>query len=184
MVDSNYKKDNLGALDNENIKKSVAVWLILKDGSNARKILLQKRLDTGRQSYPKICQPTWNEKLEEGEVLIDAIKRGAKEELGETFYNSFDFANLTQFGFDTFYFEGKKFISYNFVGNISEDQVKKVKMHAEAIPDFIFIGKEDLDFIKSQEDKFADTQKNIVLFKDQYNFLVKFLNSRQYYSFL
>jgi len=184
MLDSNYKKDNLEEKNGKKIIKTVAVWLIVKDGLQAGKIALQKRLAFNDQPNSGICQPTWNGKLEDSESLLDAIKREAKEELGESFYNSFDFSKLTQFGFDSFNFKGEKFISYNFIGNITEDQIKKIIMHQQALPDFIFISKEDLNKVKSKNDASANTKKDVVLFDDQYHFLVKFLESRQYYAFL
>ena len=184
MLDANPKKDNLAKPNNEKTRKSVAVWLIIKDGLHPRKISLQKRLSATSQSNSGICQPTWNEKLEEGESLIDAVKRGAKEELGEDFYNNFNFSSLVQSGFETFNFKGSRFISYNFVGSVAENQLKTVKMHQQAMPDFIYIGREDLDNIKSKNDTSANAEKNIVLFDDQHRFLVKFLSSKQYYAFL
>ena len=184
MLDSNQKKDNLSEPNNQKIKKSVAVWLIIKDGLNSGKIALQKRLAFDDQSNPGLCQPTWNGKLEDGESLADAIKREAKEELGEDFYNNFNFSELTQFGFDSFDYDGSKFISYNFIGSVIENEIKSVKMHQKAMLNFIYVNKEDLNNIKSKNDQLANLQKDIVLFNDQYNFLVKFLQSRQYYAFL
>ena len=73
---------------NKNKIESVAVWLIIEDGCNTGKIALQKRSEKdGKkiQSFPFICQPTFNGKLEIGESVENAIQREAEEELGKEF---------------------------------------------------------------------------------------------------
>lgn len=156
------------------INKSVAVWLILKDGKNAGKVLLQQRakieIIRGKrkpQFAPFVCQSTWNEKVEREESLIEAVKRGAKEELGEQFARDFDFKSLKMFNKSNYTFKKRKMTSYDFVGVVSQRQLKKVKLHPGAMPKFILAGREDKENLKIFGEKNAAPPKQIVLFKNQ-----------------
>lgn len=164
---------NLKIPDNREIKKSVAVWLI---SISDKKILLQKRaeIDMGKlQSNLNICQPTLNGKLEVKENLIDAVKRESEEELGKEFTNFFDFSKLNFFDSNEYYFNGKNFISYNYWGVVNSEQLKLVKLHSGAKPDFVKVGIEDIDNIRSKNDKDINLEKQVVLFEDQYQILRK-----------
>ncbi len=165
---------NSNITNNAEIRKSVAVWLI---NPAAGKVLLQKRNEN--ESRPFICQPTWNGKFEPGEDAMQAVKREGKEELGSVFYNTFDFTKLVSLSSDEYSFDGKDFTSYNFWGTITDEQLESVVLHESAEPQFITVGVEDFGQIKSNDDKTADPQKDIVLFEDQYKALKKLFSIKE-----
>ncbi|MDO8264931.1 MAG: NUDIX hydrolase [Candidatus Parcubacteria bacterium] len=169
-----------------NIKtESVAVWLIVKDGLNAGMVLLQQRAETEiengieiPQSNPYICQPSWNEKLEPGESLMDAVIRGAKEELGEEFQKYFNPYELIMFSVSPYTYKGKPAIGYNYVGLISSGQLEKVKLHKGA-RNQVFKTVCKSDHIVSLGEvhcskypkEVKDERSTVVLFPDQHNAL-------------
>jgi len=160
------------------MKESVAVWLIVTDGKNQGKILLQQRAETEvengkikKQSYPYVCQPTWNGKVKPGEDLMQAIKREAEEELGKDFVKNYNFKRLIPFNSRKYRTKGEEVIGYNFVGLITESELKSVKLHQGALPKFVFIS--SLDFwerVKPLSEK-TDPRSEIVLFGDQWKAL-------------
>lgn len=157
------------------------------DGENAYKVLLQQRAETEivgfiekPQSYPGICQPTWNGGVEKNENLIEAVKREGIEELGTKFMRSFNTERLVMFNVIEYTtYKGEKVTGYNFVGTVFEEKLKLVELHFGAMPNFIAVGVEELPmviFIESDDknDKSSNyraTQPEIVLFKDQYKVL-------------
>jgi len=146
---------------NKNKIESVAVWLIIENGKNASKVALQKRSEKdGKkvQSFPFICQPTFNGKLEIGESVENAMQREAMEELGKNFKLPND---LGLFDTAKYEFKGILAVSYNFYAKISEKDLQTIKLHSA-------VGKDDLSKIKTTEDKNANPKKEIVMFKDQY----------------
>lgn len=158
---------------NKNKIESVAVWLIMENGKNASKVALQKRSEKdGKkiQSFPFVCQPTFNGKIKPRESIEDAIKREATEELGKYFKLPNDLGL-----FDTTNYEFKNIpaTSYNFYAKISEKDLKSLKLHSGALPELIFIDKNDLPKIKTIEDKTVSPKKEIVLFPDQLKTLKK-----------
>lgn len=153
--------------------ESISVWLIVKDGKNAQKIALQKRskIDGGKkQAFPFICQSTFNGKLEPKETINEAIAREGKEELGQNFKLP---SNLKLFDKSKYIFKGKNGISYNFYAKVLEKDLNLAILHSGAEPEFLFVGKNDLSSIKTTEDKSANPEKEIVLFPDQLNALLK-----------
>ncbi|KKP32683.1 MAG: hypothetical protein A2312_03845 [Candidatus Staskawiczbacteria bacterium RIFOXYB2_FULL_32_9] len=153
---------------NKNKIESVAVWLIIENGKNASKVALQKRSEKdGKkvQSFPFICQPTFNGKLEIGESVENAMQREAMEELGKNFKLPND---LGLFDTAKYEFKGILAVSYNFYAKISEKDLQTIKLHSAAMSELVFVGKDDLSKIKTTEDKNANPKKEIVMFKDQY----------------
>ena len=155
-------------MNKQDKKTTISVWLIVKDGKNIGKSPLQKRIP--EESYPFICQSSWAGKIEQGEEIIDAVKRECEEELGKDFSDGFDFSSL-KFISET---EDKHWMSYNFLGYITENQLSKVDMHKDAHPEFIFVSKDDVFF---PESSLESPEKNIVLFNSQYNILKEILNN-------
>lgn len=168
-------------------RRSVDVWLILRDKENAAgKVLLQQKaefIDEGKtraQSNPFICQPTCSGNVKTGEKLIKAIFRGIQKELGVYFKDNFrsqwvlEEGILEMFCIMEYTHKGEQVISYNFVGLISQRQMKLIKLHSRAMPEFITVGKTDLlQRVKSNQDPNANPKKEIVLFQDQYKALEK-----------
>jgi len=158
-------------------KKSVAVWLVATGGEFAGKVLLQQRASTEMvdgvekpQAYPFVCQPTWNEKVEGREKLTETIRRGAIEELGKSFGNYY-YSPLVSLGAENFSYGGVRFIGLNFIGLITEGQLKLVKLHAGAMPEFIAIGNGDIPNVKVTTDLQREPEKEVVLFPDQWKIL-------------
>jgi len=158
------------------------VWLVVADGPNEGKVILQQRAETEiedgaekPQSNPNICQPTWNEKLEPGESLIEAVLRGAEEELGEKFRKDFHAEDVTLFNVLPYTYKGEPAIGYNYVGHISSSQLAKVKLHKGARPKFKVVSSkthvlslnkgEGIDLEYAQRIK--DATNTVVLFSDQ-----------------
>jgi isopentenyldiphosphate isomerase len=145
----------------------VAVWLL---DAKTEKVLLQQRKRTKTQSFPFIYQPTWNEKLEPGESLKSAVIRGAKEELGPKFQESFNFDSLRIFNIMKYIIaQNQVMLDYNFVGVINDKTIKKIKLHSEARRIVKVTHKEMVcGNIKSIKDPDIDPKRQIVLFEDQY----------------
>jgi len=159
-------------------RESIAVWLIPVDGKFAGRVLLQQRAQTEMidgaerpQSYPHICQPTWNEKVKDCERLMDAIRRGAVEELGVEFANSFDFSTLALFGIKDYSHGGVRFLGHNFIGLVTQEQLTLINLHSGAKPEFIGTGSEDILNLKSKNDPRSKPESQTVLFPDQYEIL-------------
>ena len=138
----------------------ISGWLILKDGENKGKVALQKRSFTEKH-FPYIHQATWSGKIEAGESEDDAMKRECREEMGQDFFNNFDFSKL------------KILPGGNYVGQVDVKALKLVKLHKDAFPEFNFIGKKD-KFYSSKSA--SDPKNNVVLFDDQHKTLKKILN--------
>lgn len=153
--------------------KTVSGWLMLEDGENKGKIALQKRSFCNNQNSCYICQATWAGKVELGEDNPQAAQRECKEELGEDFYNQFNFSNFKMIGKKDFKINGENWESYNYFGTIKECAINLVKMHKEAFPNFIFINKQDDIFPVSSG---KNPEKHIVLHDDQYIVLKEILN--------
>lgn len=152
------------------LNKNIGVWLVISDGPKKGNILLQQRAKN-ETSFPYLCQPTWNGKVEEGETLDQAIRREAQEELGDRFIKSFDF-DLKPFDVKDFFYNGQKSVCYNFVGKISQSQLGLVKLHLLSTPHFISISKKDMPKIKALRPG-IDPKKQITLFEDQHQSLEK-----------
>jgi ADP-ribose pyrophosphatase YjhB (NUDIX family) len=152
-------------------RKTVSVWLELKDDKNKGKFALQKRSEN---HFPFICQATWAGKVEENESLQEAIIRECEEELGTEFKNNFDFLSLKAVSVENFEMTGKNWESHNYTVKISEQKLMIAKIHQDSEPQFVFAGKNSLIFPISSV---KDPKENIILFDDQYKVLKNILNN-------
>jgi hypothetical protein len=147
----------------------------MEDGENKDKVLLQKR-SSQEKNFPDIHQATWAGKVDvvngELEDTITTIKRECAEELGEEFYKNFDFDNLTSLSCSGSIDGEISWECSNYLGKIDQKLLNIVKLHDDAHPNFIFIGKNDKFYPISVN---VDPKKNIVLFNDQYEILKKLL---------
>jgi ADP-ribose pyrophosphatase YjhB (NUDIX family) len=150
--------------------KTISVWLVIGDGKNRGFIALQKR-SAKNKSFPYVCQSSWAGKVECKEAIEDAVKRECKEELGLKFFKSFDFNSLKTLKNSEFYIIGEKWTCYNYIGVISQKDLKLAKLHKEAYPKFVIAGKKSKFFPLSAN---KDPNKNIVFFDDQYKIIQKF----------
>ena len=164
-------------------RKSIAVWLICTDGALAGKILLQQRAETEIkdgftkiQSNPHICQPTFNGWIENNEDPMQAVKREAAEELGSDFAAQFRL-HLTEFDIQHFSWRQEEAVCHNLVGLVTEVQLKLVKIHSGAKPNFIAVDSGDLPRIKAIGPG-IDPKTQIVLFCDQFHSLQKLFSLR------
>jgi isopentenyldiphosphate isomerase len=155
------------------IRETISVWLVLKDGPNKGKIVLQKRAESEKH-FPFVCQATWSGGVEDGEDVMDAIKRECREELGENFYNNFDFIKLNFLGKQNFFRESKGNVweCNHYLGKISSKNLNLIKLHSDASK-LVFIDKND-DIYPLNSAK--NPKENIVLFDDQYKILENILN--------
>jgi isopentenyldiphosphate isomerase len=160
-------------MKNNDIKKSISVWLRLEDGKNQGKFAIQKR-SLNNKSFFNICQATWAGKSETNEKIAETIKRECAEELGEEFAKNFDFSTLKLLSKSKYEIKNDDWESYNYEGKINEDLLKMAKLHTEAFPNFIFAGGRDKIYPVSSG---KDPQNNIVFFDDQY-FAWKKLNEK------
>ena len=157
------------------MNKTVSVWLKLEDGLNKGKIALQKR-SLKNKIFVFVCQSTWAGKVEPNEDVKVATERECKEELGDSFYDNFDFSILKLISKNSFKIKNENWQSYNYFGLVREDVLKKVCMHEEAYSEFIYAKKGDLIYsVKSKK----DPKDNVVLFDDQYKVLTKILNGNK-----
>ena len=152
-------------------RNSVAIWLVMTDGLMKGKVPLQRRSDK-EPTFAYICQPTWNGWVEDGETLMDAVKREATEELGEEFANSVDFNSLELFDQREFNYKDDKAVCNSYRGRLSIRQIDLISMHDFSEPEFVFIGLEDIANIKPF-DKEINAKEQLTLFKDQYEALLK-----------
>jgi len=137
--------------------KTISVWLKIETG----KIALQKRSASNKR-FSDVCQATWAGKVEDTETVENAVKRECKEELGADFADKFDFSKLKPLDKSEFLIDGKKWECFNFFGEISEENLAKVKLHKEAKSEFVFADKKNFD--------------KIILFDDQKKVLEKIIN--------
>jgi len=149
------------------IKETISVWLMLDDGDNKGKFVLQQR-SLKNATFPYVCQATWAGKMEIGEDPNSTIKRECEEELGSDFSKNFDFSKLKLFQNNNFAMNGKEWLCHNYVGTVSSESMKTVKIHDEAMPEVIFIGRHDI-FFSLESNK--DPKDSVVLFNDQYKIL-------------
>ena len=146
-------------------RKIVSVWMILQDGQNQGKAILQKRAGTEKK-FPYICQATWAGKVELGETVENAMKRECIEELGQEFADSLDFSKFKLYSKHDFARaeDGAIWESYDYSVGVNENNILSVKMHTMAFPEFIFAKAIDLHPIKEN----LNPEHNVVLFDDQY----------------
>ena len=149
----------------------------MEDGENVGKVLLQKR-SANEKNFPNIHQATWAGKADivggELEDTITTIKRECEEELGEEFYNEFNFNSLTALPCSGCIDNQTSWECSNYFGKINQNLLNLVKLHEDAHDNFVFVGKDDLFYpIKSEN----NPETNIVLFNDQYEILKDILNN-------
>jgi len=156
------------------INKIVSGWLVLTDGENKNRIALQRR-SIKNKTFPFVCQATWSGKVELGEEIKDALLRECREELGDNFYNNFDFSSLEFISTNKFIMNGKNIEVSNYCARVSQGVLNTAKLHEEAFPDFIFVDGTEISYF-GQSGK--DPKNNIVLFEDQYKILSEILNKK------
>jgi len=155
----------------QNIKQSISVWLILKDGLNKGKVVLQQRAekDKGKiQSFPFILQATISGKIEPSETIQETIIRETQEELG----SNFTLPQLKEFYITEYEMNNKKVICHNFSGQILENDLQKIQLHSGALPNFKFIGKNDFSNLLAYNNN-TNPKEQLVLFADQLEALKK-----------
>jgi len=158
-------------------RKTISVWLVMENGENAGKVLLQKR-SANEKNFPNIHQATWAGKADiidnKLEDTLDTIKRECLEELGEDFYKNFDFNNLSALACSGCIDGETSWECSNYFGKINEELLSLAQLHEDAHPNFVFIGMKDEFYpIKSGN----NPEKDIVLFNDQYKILKELLNN-------
>ena len=154
-------------------RKSISVWLILQDGENKGKVVLQKR-NNKNKSFPYICQGTWAGKVEDRESLENAIKRECKEELGTDFLKRYIFSELFPFAKSNFKINGVKWVCFHYIGKTNQSLLLRARIHKEAFKKFVFIDEDSLTYqIKSGK----NPKNNIVFFDDQYKIVKKLLRN-------
>ena len=164
------------------IIKTVGIWLIIKNGADKGKIVLQKRAAFEKrggeiifQLCLGVCQPSCNGTVDKNEKVIEAATREIREEFGSRFADDFPLRGLVCFDVREYVdYLKRQAIGYNFVGAISQERFKKVKLHQGA-QKFVAVDSKDMSRIKkfdikSQSDGF---EKEIILFQDQYESLRK-----------
>ena len=152
--------------------KTISVWLTIIDGRNKGKIILQKR-SLQNKTFAFVCQATWAGKIEIGEDINKAVKRECKEELGDEFYNKFDFSILVLKSKNIYTMKDKEWEVYNLAGTIKEEVLKTARLHKEALPEFIFVDKNSMVYPLNSN---KNSKNNIVLFDDQYKVLKEIIN--------
>ena len=164
-------------------RKTVGVVLVCIDGENRGMVPVQQRAkteideETGRlvsQSSPHVLQLTFGGKVEKTESLDKAIRREAKEELGEKFAKEFDFSMLTLFHMGEFEFRDKHFNTFDYVGTLTTREYNMIELHSAA-ERIVWIQSLGLGYIKPKQ-KGVDPKKEMVMFSDQLNAL-RFLYS-------
>lgn len=123
--------------------------------------MLQKRSES-ETSFVGVLQATWAGKVEPDEKVEDAIKRECEEELGKDFSDTFIFGKLVFFSEDNFVMKGGDWVCYNYVGEVSDTELVKVKIYGQALPEFVLADKNNFESLN--------------LFEDQKKVLEKILN--------
>lgn len=156
-------------------RETISVWLVLEDGPNKGKFVLQKRAESEKH-FPFVCQATWAGKVEPDETIENAVTRECQEEVGDDFAKNFDFSKLELLSKESFIMDDEEWNSYNYLGKIKEELLGLVKIHQDAESEFIFVDEGNLicslDSGKSPKD-------NIVLFNDQYKVFKKLINENK-----
>jgi len=154
------------------MNRIISVSLILLDGENKGKIALQRR-NLENKSFQYVYQGTWEGKCEAGENDMAAVKRECAEELGQIFFEAFNFSELKLISEDEFILDSEKWACSHYLGSCSSNLLCRAKLHKEAFPEFIFVDKNSLIY---PLDSKLDPKDNIVLFNDQYKVLKNILN--------
>ena len=157
------------------MNKTISVWLILEDGKDKGKIVLQRR-SADEKSFPFVFQATWSGSVEPRENVISAVKRECKEEIGDEFYSKFDFSKLKFLAKQNFFRKstGNVWECHHYIGQINAENLKLAKLQKGAFPEFIFADeKSEIYPIESGK----NPKNNIALFDDQYKILSKILNA-------
>ena len=153
-------------MNTEEVKKSVGVYFITPDGSVLLPVRAETEIKDGvekKQFNPGTHQPTFNGKFKKGESLDDAIKRECEEELGKSFFKVLSLSMLNNFSEKKYEYKKEEYKSYGFWGRISEEDVKKIKLHSGALPNLVRVKHEDLKKIGNK-----DSKREIRMFNDQY----------------
>ena len=155
-------------------RETVGVVLVCTDGRPRglipvqQKAVIEEDKDTGfisAQSNPHILQLTFGGKVEKGESPKEAVKREAREELGERFAEQFDFSSLILFYMGEFENGDEHFTTCDFVGTLTTKEYEMIELHSGA-ERMIWISR--LDMFRTQPKQSGiDPQKELVMFQDQ-----------------
>ena len=167
-------------------ERSAGMFFVVKGGENNGKIVLLRRADNGKQTFPGIYQPPVHGIIKEHENVPAALKREMKEELGERFANTvsiFDSSPLHEAGYEykNIKREVIKVDACYRVMEITEEQVKLIKL-SEEHDDMILVGAGHIRYIvttKQMKGTRFNPDTNIVMFPDQLNALKKVFSIRE-----
>jgi len=140
----------------------IILWAVTREGS----IPVQRRAneesgEDGKlkpQSFPGVLQPLVAGKGKEGESPVRTLLRETEEEAGGRFAEILDRKINCNRDFRKFSekeYSDKKGIltkNYNYLVNVSEEDLKEVRLHVGADPGLIFLRKEDLEKIKTTKE--------------------------------
>ena len=149
--------------------KSVVLWLVC-----GNEVFLQKKAGKETQSNSFICQSAVNRVVKQNEGLLNVLIKGTEEELGMRFATSFSFNSLGE----SFYIgesrhQGRILDSHNFIAEVSQKQLKEIKLHFGAIEKLVSVNLKDISKVKIVGESLSNPEEYIFLFPDQYITLKK-----------
>lgn len=151
---------------------NVSIWLICRDGGWKGKVLLQQKSATevvDGVKHPYVYQPSWNGRIEPNEGLPETVT------IGRT--GSLDILEI-------FSVNGKgPKLGYHYVGLVSRERLKGVKLHPGAIRT-IAVGVKDLPRIKALGSQKANPKDEIVMFGNHRKALIALFRLQKILSFL
>lgn len=163
--------------EEKEIKRSVGVFLMDEN----ERVLLVRRSFT--QSNPGVYQPSANGKLENNEDWFEALNREIKEELGQELAKTIDVLSFVLVDQESYTYEDKPVIGRSYLGFITQEQIKLVKLSEES-DKVIFVSIKDLNRIKTTKEVKEtgfNPDEEIVMFTDQFEALKKIFQ-RSYHS--
>jgi len=143
----------------------ISLWAVV-NGSKAGSIPVQRRAneefgEDGKiklQSFPGVLQPLVAGKGEDGESPVQTLLRETQEETGRRFAKILrgkiacnrDFRIFSEKEYPDK--EGRSIRNYNYLVNVSEEELKEVRLHVGAEPSLIFLNKEDAGKIRTTKE--------------------------------
>ncbi|KPJ57459.1 hypothetical protein AMJ49_00820 [Parcubacteria bacterium DG_74_2] len=145
----------------------IAIWLVTPE----KKVLLQQKISEKYGRKIIYYQPFKNW-VKSNEFVKDAIIQTIREGFGERFADSYRFPQLHGIKRINFGIVGKGTATrYHFIGQATYQQLDFINPEIEVR----FVGKEDLSKIKKLDDFNKDSKKDIILFEEDYEILLKIL---------